>query len=58
MQICIDLKDNAPKPVNQRLTMKDGPKVKSDIRRFHDILQVSFTLQTSRINKEMTHKHF
>ena len=50
MQICIHQKDNSPKPVNHRLTLKEGPKVKSNnIRRFpaHDILQVGFTLQTS-----------
>ena len=48
-------KDNSPKPVNHHLTLKEGPKVKSDnIRRFpaHDILQVGFTLQTSRINNK------
>ena len=55
MQICIHRKDNSPKPVNHRLTLKDGPKVKSDnIRRFpvNDILPVDFTLQTSRINNK------
>ena len=56
MQICIQWKDNSPKPVNHRLTLKEGPKVKSDmiIRRFpaHDILQVGFTLQTSGINNK------
>ena len=55
MQICIHRKDNSPKPVNHHLTLKEGPKVKSDnIRRFpaHDILQVGFTLQTSRINNK------
>ena len=55
MQICIHWKDNSPKPVNHRLTLKEGPKVKSDhIRRFpaHDILQVGFTFQTSRINNK------
>ena len=54
MQICIHWKDNSQKPVNHRLTLKEGPKVKSDIRRFpaHDILQVGFTLQTSRINNK------
>ena len=44
MQIC---------EVNHHLTLKENPKVKSNnIRRFpaHDILQVGFTLQTSRIN--------
>ena len=52
MQICIDQKDNSPKLVNHRLTMREGPKVKSYIRRFpaHDIIQVGFTLLTSRIN--------
>ena len=41
MQICIHRKDNSPKPVNHRLTLKEGPKVKSNnIRRFpaHDFL--------------------
>ena len=55
MQICIHRKDNSPKPVNHHLTLKVGPKVKSDnIRRFpsHDILQVGFTLQSSRINNK------
>ena len=58
MQICIHQKDNSSKPVNHRLTLKEGPKVKSDnIRTFlaHDILQVGFTLQTSRYNnKQLT----
>ena len=55
MQICIYRKDNSPKPVNHRLTLKEGRKVKSDnIRRFpaNDILQVGFTLQTSRTNNK------
>ena len=55
MQICIYRKDNSPKPVNHHLTLKEGPKVKSDnIRRFpaNDILEVGFTLQTSRINNK------
>ena len=54
MQICIHRKDNSPKPVNHRLTLKDGPKVKSDIKRFpaHDILQVGFTLQPSKTNNK------
>ena len=37
------------------LTLKDGPKIKSDhIRRFlaHDFLQVGFTFQTSRTNNK------
>ena len=53
-QIYIHRKDNSPKPVNHRLTLKEGPKVKSDIRRFpaHNILQVGFTLQTSRTNNK------
>ena len=37
------------------LTLKEGPKVKSDhIRRFaaHDFLLVGFTLQTSRTNNK------
>ena len=55
MQICIHRKDNSPQPVNHRLTLKEEPKVKSNnIRRYpaHDILQVGFTLQTSRINNK------
>ena len=55
MQICIHRKDNSPKPVNHCLTLKEGPKVKANnIRRFpaHDILQVGFTLQTSRFNNK------
>ena len=54
MQICIHRKDNSPKPVDHRLTLKEAPKVKSDIRGFpaHNILQVGFTLQTSRINNK------
>ena len=54
MQICIHRTENSPKPVNHRLTLKEGPKVKSDISRFpaHNILQVGFTLQTSRINNK------
>ena len=55
MQFCIHQKDNSPKPVNRRLTLKKGPKVKSNnIGRFpaHDILQVGFTLQTSRTNNK------
>ena len=55
MQICIHRKDNSPKPMNHRLTLKEGQKVKSDnIRRFqaHDILQVGSTLQTSSINNK------
>ena len=55
MQFCIHRKDNSPKPVKHRLTLKEGPKVKSDnIRRVpaHAILQVGFTLQTSRISNK------
>ena len=55
MHICNYKKDNSPKPVNHRLTLKEVTKVKSDnIRRFptHDILQVGFTLQTSRANNK------
>ena len=54
MQIYIHWKENSPKPVNHHLTFKEGPKVKSDIRRFpaHNILQVGVKLQTSRINKQ------
>ena len=55
MQICIHWEDNSPKPVNHRLTLKEGPKVKSDVRIFppNDILQFGFTLQTSRINSKV-----
>ena len=55
MQIRIHWKDNSPKPVNHRLTLREGPKVKCDhIRRLpaHDIPQDGFTLQTSRINNK------
>ena len=55
MQICIHRKENSPKPVNHRLTLKEGPKVKSNnIRRFpaHDFLRAGFTLQTSSINNK------
>ena len=55
MQICIHRKDNSPKAVNHRLTLKEGPKVKSEnIRRFpaHDFLQVGFILQASRTNNK------
>ena len=61
MQICIQRKDNSPKLVNYHLTLKERPKVKSDnIRRFpaHDILQVGFTLQTSRINNKWVIRNF
>ena len=34
MQICIHRKNNSPKPVNHRLTLKEGPKVNFNIRRF------------------------
>ena len=34
MQICIHPKNNSPKPVNNYLTLKEGPKVNSNIRRF------------------------
>ena len=34
MQICIHWKDSSPKPVTHCLTLKEGPKVKSNIRRF------------------------
>ena len=52
LELTIHRKDNSPKPVNHRLTLKEEPKVKSDIRKFpaHNILQVGFTMQTSRIN--------
>ena len=55
MQICIHQRDDSPKPVNHRLTLKEGPKVKpNNIRRFpaQDILQVGFTVQTSRTNNK------
>ena len=55
MQICIHQKDKSPKPVNHHLTLKEGPKVKSDsIRRFpaHDILQVVFKLPTSKTSNK------
>ena len=55
MQICIHRKDNSPKPVKHRLTLKEGPKVKSDhIKRFpaHDFLQVGLPSQTSRTNNK------
>ena len=54
MQICIHLKDNS-KPVNHRLNLKEGLKIKSDhIRKFpaHDFLYVGFALQTSRTNNK------
>ena len=41
MQICIHRKDNSPKPVNHRLTLKERPTVKCEnIRRFpaYDLL--------------------
>ena len=46
MQICIHRKDNSPKPMNHRLTLKEGPKVKSNIRRFlaQDFVWVGFAL--------------
>ena len=55
MQICIHRKDNSPKPVNQHLTLKEGPKVKSNhTTRFpaHDFLYVSLPSQTSRANNK------
>ena len=55
MHICIHRKDNSPKPVNHCLTLKEGPKVKTEnIRRFpaHDLLYVGFILQTSRTNNK------
>ena len=60
MQICIHRKDNSPKLVNHRLTLKEGRKVKSDIKRFpaHNILQVGFTLQTSRMNNKRVINNF
>ena len=54
MQICIHRKDNSPKPVNHCLTLKEGPKVISKIRRLldQDFVEVGFTLQTSSINNK------
>ena len=55
MQICIHQKDNSPKSVNHRFTLKEGTKVKFvHIRRFpaHDFLYYGFTLQTSRTNNK------
>ena len=46
MQIYIHRKDNSPKPVNHPMTLREGPKVKSDIPA-HNILQDGFTLQTT-----------
>ena len=43
-QICIHRKDNSPKPVNCRLTLKEGPKVNSNIRRFQAQDFVGFAL--------------
>ena len=54
MQI-VSTEDNSSKPVNHHLTLKEGPKVKSDhITRLpaHDFLEVGFTLQTSRTNNK------
>ena len=34
LQICIHRRDNSTKPVNHCLTLKEGPKVKANIRRF------------------------
>ena len=52
MQNCIHRKDNSIKSVNHRLTLKEGPKVKSNIRKFlaQDFTSVGVVLQTSRIN--------
>ena len=50
MQICIHRKDNSPKPVNHRLTSKEGPKVKSDHTTSfpaHDFLYVGLPSQTT-----------
>ena len=46
MQICIHWNDNSPKPVNHCLTLKEGPKVKSNMRRFlaQDFILVGFGL--------------
>ena len=55
MQICIHWKDNSPETVNNRLTLKEGPKVKSDhSTRFpgHDYPYVGLPSQTSRINNK------
>ena len=45
MQICIHRKDNSPKPVNHRLTLKEGPKVKSNIRQLTKASEPSFDLE-------------
>ena len=61
MQICIHQKDNSSKPVNNRLTLKEGPKVKfNNIRRVpaHDILYFGFTLETPRINNKPVRSTF
>ena len=55
MQICIHRKDNSPKPVKHHLTLKEGPKVKSEhIKRFpaHDFLCVGLPSQSSRTNNK------
>ena len=52
---CIHQKENSP--INNHLTLKEEPKVKSDhIKKFlaHDFQQVGVTLQTSRnMNKRV-----
>ena len=55
MSICFHRKDNSLKLVNHRLTLKEGPKVKSDhSTRFpvHDFQQVGLPSQTSRTNNK------
>ena len=55
--VCVHLQSPVKQKVDKfgypRLTLEEGPKVKSDhIRRFpaHDFLHVGFTSETSRIN--------
>ena len=55
MQICIHRQDNSPKPVNHRLTLKEGLKVQSDHTTrlpAHDFLCVGLPSQTSRTNNK------
>ena len=61
MQICIYYKDNSPKPVDRCLTLKEGPKVKSDhTKRFpaHDFLYVGLPSQTARTNNKQVISSF
>ena len=52
MQICIHWKDNSPKQVNHRLTLKERPKGQIGRSSAHNIVQVGFILQTSRTNNK------